>query len=61
VPDDGFLKKAETCSTFWTIKDLSENVVVIDGPSVCLFILHNRTSQPSSAWLKGLENAKKKF
>ena len=39
VPDDGFLKKAETCSTFWTIKMLSQNTVVIDDTLLHLSLL----------------------
>lgn len=37
VPDDGFQKSLK-CSTFWTIKVLSEYVVVICSLSVYLFI-----------------------
>lgn len=43
LPDDGFMKKAETCFMFWTINILSENIVVTDGPSVCLLQEYYRT------------------
>jgi hypothetical protein len=36
VPDVDFIKKTVTSSTCWTIKTLSENIVLIDIASVSL-------------------------
>jgi hypothetical protein len=36
VPDVDFIKKTVTSSTSWTVKTLSENIVLIDIVSVSL-------------------------
>ena len=36
--------KAETCSTFWTTGDTVWKKIVIDSPSICLLVHHNRTT-----------------
>jgi hypothetical protein len=43
MPDDGFMKKQKH-GPFWTIKDIVENAVVIDCPSVSLFVHHRGMS-----------------
>jgi len=36
--DGGFIKQAETYSTFWTIKIFCENTVVTESTFVCLSV-----------------------
>jgi hypothetical protein len=38
MPDDGFMKKLEHNSTFWTVKDIAHVLVVTDAVSVYLGI-----------------------
>jgi hypothetical protein len=50
VPDDGYYKKAETCSTYCLI--LSENACtyLLEGPPVCLLQKYRNRRKENTFW-----------